>query len=347
MTRKERVVSQIEHRQSDFVPQAGLDCEGDVAEMLDRHFGSGEWRGALDRANHIVRIPGLPLHGVEADTGAAFFTDAFGTRWRGDLRPFHLEEPGLREPSFEAFRFPVASDFFAPGWQDAALEQISAGEDRFMVTGFGFGLFERSWAIRSFQGALTDAVLEPEFYAELVQRITELQLALLDEILTLPIDGFMFSDDWGDQRGVLLGPERWRKFIKPGQARLYERVHDAGKYTLNHCCGNVVDIMPDLIEIGLDVLQSVQPEAMDPYELKRRFGRDITFWGGLGSQRVIPFGTPEEIHAEVRRLAREMGAGGGYILGPAKSLQPGTPVANAAAVVEAFLAVAGDARVAG
>jgi uroporphyrinogen decarboxylase len=96
--------------------------------------------------------------------------------------------------------------------------------------------------------------------------------------------------------------------------------------------------MPDIIEIGLDVLESVQPEArgMNPYELKKKWGDQITFWGCLGSQSTIPFGTSEQIHAEVRRLRREMGHGGGYILAPAKALQPGTPKANAVAVVEAF-----------
>ena len=124
---------------------------------------------------------------------------------------------------------------------------------------------------------------------------------------------------------------------------MYARVHEAGKYTLSHCCGSVADIMPDIIEIGLDVLESVQPEAkgMNPYELKRRYGSDITFWGGLGSQSTIPHGTLDEIKAEVTRLCREMGRGGGYILTSAKGLQPETPTENAAAVVEAFLAEAG------
>ena len=98
--------------------------------------------------------------------------------------------------------------------------------------------------------------------------------------------------------------------------------------------------MPDLIDIGLDVLESVQPEAsgMNPYELKKAWGDKITFWGCLGSQSTIPFGSPVEIHAEILRLRREMSEGGGYILAPAKALQPGTPTENAVAVVEAFTA---------
>jgi uroporphyrinogen decarboxylase len=163
-------------------------------------------------------------------------------------------------------------------------------------------------------------------------------MAIIERLLALPIDGVMFSDDWGYQRGVLLGAERWRRFIKPRLARMYEQVHAAGKATLSHCCGSVREIMPDIIEIGLDVLESVQPEAegMDPFELKREYGADIAFWGGLGSQSVIPFGTPTEIRHNVKMLCDEMASGGGYILGPAKALQPETPISNAVAVVEAF-----------
>ena len=114
-------------------------------------------------------------------------------------------------------------------------------------------------------------------------------------------------------------------------AKLYERVHQAGKYTLNHICGSV-------IEIGLDVYESVQPEARNnsPYQLKKLYGKDIAFWGGLGSQNTIPFGTPSEIKSEIRRLCKEMGKGGGYILSCAKPIQPETATENVVAVIEAF-----------
>ena len=196
---------------------------------------------------------------------------------------------------------------------------------------------------RQWNDALMDAAGNPDFYDDLVEQVAAHQMGILDHLVDLPIDGVMFSDDWGYQKGVLLGPERWRRFIKPRLARMYERVHAADKYVLTHCCGSIAAIMPDVIEIGLDVYQSVQPEAKDndPYDLKRKYGDQITFWGGLGSQSTLPFGTPAGIKAEVTRLCREMGRGGGYILGPAKAVQPETPTANAAAVLEAFLEQAG------
>ena len=105
-----------------------------------------------------------------------------------------------------------------------------------------------------------------------------------------------------------------------------------------HSDGNVFPIIPELIEIGLDVLESVQPEpaGMNPYELKKKYGDKITFWGCLGSQSTIHFDTPQEIRDEIRRLVKEVGKGGGYILAPAKGLQPGTPFENAIAVIDAF-----------
>jgi uroporphyrinogen decarboxylase len=314
-----------------------LEFEGDVAERLDAHYGSKAWRSLVVEHDHILRIGGVNRDGTQVEETPSGYIDAFGSRWRTDMRVPHLEEPALSEPSLQGYRFPEAAEFLKPNWREDLLERIGQNDGKFVLIGLGFGMFVRTWIIRGWVNALTDAVAEPAFYAELLDRLCDLDLALLDELLTLPVDGVILDGDWGNQRGIMLGPERWRCIIKPRLARLYERIHRANKYTFHHSCGNVRDVIPDLIEIGLDVLQSVQPEAMDPYELKREFGKDLTFWGGLGSQRIIPFGTPDEIRQEVDRLCRVMGEGGGYILGPAKALQPETPTANAAAVVESFL----------
>ena len=159
-----------------------------------------------------------------------------------------------------------------------------------------------------------------------------MQIPLVDKLCTLPIDGMFFGDDWGDQRGVILGPDRWRRFIKPRVKKLYERAHDAGKFVFTHCCGNAFDVIPDMIEVGLDVLESLQPEAMDVYEIKRRYGKDLRLWGGLGMQQTLAFGSPQDVRSEIRRLIAELGSGGGYILAPAKPLMEDVPTENAVAV---------------
>jgi len=338
-TQKELVIGQIEHEETARIPYT-LGFEGDVAERLDDYYGNDAWRGLLDNAIRYVPTPNLV---VDTSVPGPYVTDPYGGKWRVDRRPFHLVEPPVKKPSLDGFSFPDLSVFFTPEWKKRATEAIEELKDHFWVAGFGFGLFERTWVLRGFDEALMDAAGDPDFYDELVEQVANHQMAIIEYLLELLVDGIMFSDDWGYQQGVLLGPERWRHFLKPRLARMYARAHEVGKYVLSHCCGSVADIMPDIIEIGLDVLESVQPEAagMNPYELKRRYGEQITFWGGLGSQSTIPFGTPDEIKGEVARLCRKMGRGGGYILTPAKSLQPETPTENAAAVVEAFLAQAG------
>lgn len=340
LTPKQRVIAQIEHQETDFIPYT-LSFEGDVEARLDAHYGGQEWRRLLDPAIQILPIPSNGLL-VDAEAGPTY-TDLYGTTWRVDARPFHMVSPGLKEPSLAGYQLPPVEACFGAEWEARARAFIEVHSDHFLAGFIGFGLFERSWTVRGFEEALADSAADPDFYEELVERLAVHQMALVERVLRLPIDGMFFSDDWGYQHGVLIGAQRWRQVIKPRLARMYAQVHAAGKYTLNHCCGSIVEIIPDLIEIGLDVLESVQPEArgMNPYELKQRFGQHLTFWGGLGSQSIIPFGTPAQIRAEVARLCQEMGRGGGYILAPSKALQPETPTENAAAVVEAFLQQAG------
>jgi uroporphyrinogen decarboxylase len=345
LTHKERVIEQIVHHETDILPYTIGGFEGDVGERLDTYYGTVEWRAALDPAIRHLPIPsqGLSMGSGDLTDEGRYFTDLYGTVWRTDLRPHGLEEPALKEPSLDNLTLPDIEDCFEDAWEPWARALIEDNRDYFLVAGFGFGLFERSWTVRGFENAMMDMAAHPDFYDALIEALADHQMAIIEQLLTLPVDGIMFSDDWGYQRGVLMGPERWRQILKPRLARLYDRVHESGKYVLTHCCGSIVDILPDLIEIGLDVYESVQPEAEGnaPYILKRKFGDHLTFWGGLGSQSTIPFGTPETIRAEIDRLCREMGKGGGYILGPAKGFQPETPTENAAAVIEGFLAQSG------
>ena len=333
-TRRELVLARVRGEETELTP-ATLGFEGDVAERLDAHYGSKSWRENVP--NDIISTCPFDVERKQVIDGT-HDRDRFGSVWRRDMRPFHLDKPGLQKSNFEGYDFPAVEDFFDPERERQTREDMRMFADRFRTICFGFGLFERTWTIRGFEESLMDAAADPDFYEELVERIFQLHMRFVEISVTYPIDGIKFSDDWGDQRGVILGPELWRRFIKPRLAKLYAKVHESGMLTLSHCCGSVVDIIPDLIEIGLDSLESVQPEArgMNPYDLKKKFGRNITFWGGLGSQSTIPFGTPDEIRSEVGRLCAEMGRGGRYILAPAKSLQPETPTANAAAVVEAF-----------
>ncbi len=337
MTQKERVIAQINHEETDRVPyHLMFDPGSNIEELLDKFYGSNSWRDKVDNA--IYQLP-LPSTGINLDLGLEKYTDAYGSEWRLDLRPFALEKPAITQPSLEGYTFPKVSDLFDEGFEANALRLIEEQKNSFVVAAYGFGLFERSWVLRGFENVLMDVVANLDFYEELLDKLLVHQLEILERLLLLPVDGIWFFDDWGFQQGVLIGAERWRKLFKPRYEKLYRRTHESGKYVLSHCCGAIEKILPDVIEIGLDVYQSVQPEARNnnPYDLKQKYGDKITFWGGLGSQNMIPFGSPSEIKEEVRHLCKDMSKGGGYILGPAKEIQPETPDVNVAAVVEAFL----------
>lgn len=335
MNPREMVLAQIHHQETNPVPYT-FGCEdAELSKQLQEHYGEEQWKKLF--VPYMIHVGGVDaLRREQIDD--TYARDVFGTLWRLDRRPWHMEEPGMQQPSFEGYDFPTPEQFVNPTLKANADKAIEAHPESFSIIGLGWGLFEQSWGIRGFENTMMDVVAEPDFHAELLDRLTELRLSMVEQCADIPADAIMFGDDWGDQRGVIIGPERWRQFLKPRWAEIYEAVHAQGKITISHCCGSIADIMPDIIEIGLDVLESVQPEpaGMNPYELKKRYGDKITFWGCLGSQSTIHFGTPQEIHNEVQRLIQKMGRGGGYILAPAKSLQPGTPLENAIAVVDAF-----------
>ena len=338
---KDRVISQIKHQETELVPyRLAFETEA-LMDNLDAFFGDRSWRTELD--NHILYLdqphPGLAIPPTNPTYGH-LWKDCFGGQWNITKHPSHIEIPPISIPDLSGFSFPEVKNCISPNWVEESCKTIKNNPDYFIVARLGFGLFERSWALRGFENALLDSSTEQAFYSDLINGIANFQSELLIFILEhIPVDGILFADDWGFQKGILIGAPRWRKYFKQHYQKLYKITHQAGRFTLNHVCGSVYEIIPDLIEIGLDVLESVQPEAknMNPYLLKREFGNDITFFGGIGSQSTIQFSTPDEIKNEVNQLLEEMPVGGGYILAPAKPIQPGTPIENAAALIESFI----------
>ena len=149
------------------------------------------------------------------------------------------------------------------------------------------------------------------------------------------MDGIFLSDDYGHQQSLLMSPYHWQEFIKPRLRELFAKIKDAGLFTFLHSCGNVSEIVPDLIQVGLDVLHPVQPEAMDIASLKTEYGDKLAFYGGISTQKTLPRGTPEEVEDEVRQTAQFMAEGGGYILAPGITLQHDIPLENILAFIKA------------
>jgi len=133
----------------------------------------------------------------------------------------------------------------------------------------------------------------------------------------------------------LMSPGDWRRLVRPRFKRFVDAAHAASRAAMLHSCGAIAPLVPDFIECGLDILHPIQPEAVDIFALKRRYGRDITFCGGISTQKTLPYGSPAEVKEEVRRALEVMAKGGGYILEPGITIQADVPPQNVVALVEA------------
>ncbi|MGD8487258.1 MAG: uroporphyrinogen decarboxylase family protein [Chloroflexota bacterium] len=149
-------------------------------------------------------------------------------------------------------------------------------------------------------------------------------------------DFFFYGDDFATQQGLMISPEDWRRYLKPVFGSVFATVKERGVKVWFHSCGQFRPVLPDLIDMGLDVWEAVQVhlEGNDPRALKRDFGRHITFFGAISTQQTLPFGTTEQVRAEVRERIRVLGEGGGYICGPDHGVMPDIPIENGLALID-------------
>jgi uroporphyrinogen decarboxylase len=204
------------------------------------------------------------------------------------------------------------------------------------------GCFDFARFTRSTEAFLVDLVLEPKKAEILLDKVNDLAINFFQECMKHvrgKVNGVFVGDDFGTQQGLLMSPEMWRKYIKPRYKKLLSVVKKSGIKYCHHSCGGIRPIIPDLIDIGVDVLHPVQPLAigMDPGELGEEFGKDLTFYGGIDEQRTLPSGSPGDVKKEVRECINTLGKYGGYIVSPSHAFQPDTPLENVLAVYEEVL----------
>ena len=198
-------------------------------------------------------------------------------------------------------------------------------------------IFEVAWYMRSMERLLLDFADSSPFAAALLDRITALREVQARRYAESGADVICMGDDVGTQRGMLMSVRMWRTWLKPRLARVIAAARQVRPDVLVffHSDGNVTAIVEDLIEIGVDILNPVQPECMDPVALRRRFGGRLCLWGTIGTQSTFPFGSPEDVHREVRTRIDDGRPGGGLFLAPTHMVEPEVPFANIVAFVDA------------
>ncbi|MGB2868083.1 MAG: uroporphyrinogen decarboxylase family protein [Bacteroidota bacterium] len=331
MTRKERVKAAMSHRETDSVPYQ-MDCLSAAERKLSQHFGDKDLGEII--GNHVAMFePSYYSIFKVQDLGPHKFRDAFGAIW--ELKPNDdigtvIEYP-LKEASLKGYEFPNPNAIMELAGIPAFIEK---NKDNFIVGAIGFSLYERAWILRGIEPILLDFVESPSFVEELFDRIIEFNLAITKRLCQFPIDAFHYGDDWGQQHGLIMSPALWRKIFKKRLRVLYDTVHVAGLPVSVHSCGDITEVIPDLIEIGVNMITPLQAEALDFNFLKKEYGKDLTFWGGVSTQKTLPFGTPDEVRSEMRERIRVLGKDGGYILAPSHELQGDVPLENMLAFID-------------
>ncbi len=306
MTRRDLVKAAIRHRETPRCPYL-IDLCGETIDQVKAHTGCVDVDAWID--NDIL------------DIGVPWWTwDKLGADWSGPETPVSPASV-IGTGSYEKLA-------------DRVRERREHSDKYFLVRIYG-SHFEKAYFARGFENFMADLAADLPFAKRFCRRIVERNLVMLENFLTIPeIDGVLLGSDWGSQRGTLMSEAVWDDLIRPGEQQEYDLIHAAGKDVWVHSCGDIQTLVPRLVEMGLDVLNPVQPECMDVARLKRDFGDRLAFWGGISTQRTLPFGTPDEVRAEARRVRDLLSAGGGYIFAPAQGIQGDVPPANIAALLE-------------
>jgi len=198
------------------------------------------------------------------------------------------------------------------------------------------GIYERGYGLMGFLEFMTALAETPHVIHELLDKITDYKTAFAEKVVEMGFKVAHHGDDLGTQSGTLFSREMFHEFILPRLKRMWQPYNDAGIPIMMHSCGKITDFLPELIDIGLRVLEPVQP-CMDLEKIKREFGKDLVFWGGIDTQKELPFGTPEQVRELTRRTIRTLGAGGGHIIGPSQEVMNDVPIENVKALVETIV----------
>ena len=330
ITPRERVLMALAHQQPDRIPHH-IEFTKGSQRRFETYFNDPQFELRLD--NHLATIKALPP-GFPREDRPGYLTDDFGTVWdRTTDDTLGVPLPLLPEPALAGYEFPDPRD---PQRFAAFPQWCAANADKFRVLKVSHALFERAWAMRGFEQFMMDMALERVFTEELLTKITDYNMEILERSAPFALDAVWFGDDWAHQQGLLIAPQLWRELLKPHLARMFAKVREQNRTVMLHCCGSVESLLGELIEMGLQVFNPFQPEVMDVYAIKKKFGANLTFFGGMSIQQLLPFGTPEQVRRETRRMIDEVGRDGGYILSPAHALPPDVPPEN----IEAMLAEA-------
>jgi uroporphyrinogen decarboxylase len=343
LTPRERVLTAIARQRPDRIP-CDFWAEPAALNRLFAYVGHHDEERLLDELGVDIRR----LNAVEPPPhhlGNGVLQNMWGERYvlrTTPWGPVREDLPGALAQAatlddIESFPWPTPDELD----YSRLAAQCRACGDHAILYGFA-DVWQRPALVRGWEGLFLDMAERPEWAHRLCRRFAEFYVedyTQAQEVCRGRIDLFLLISDLGSQRGPLVSIQMFRTFVAPYLKMMIDCIHSLGARVMYHSCGLVRPFIPDLIALGVDVLDPIQPvdETMSPERLKADFGDRLAFHGGLDTQTLLPFGTPEQVEAEACRYCETLGAGGGYILAPAHLFQPDVPPENVLAVYRANL----------
>jgi uroporphyrinogen decarboxylase len=358
MNSRERVIAAINRQRPDRIPLDGY-FRPDVWATLERHFETAdaeEIRGALGLdIRYSVLEPGVsfveqavpaPWENLEIGVGrsnlgilreSGWLEDEYGVcrtpnatglYWHYAYHP--LAEAGLEE--VRDYRFP---DPDLPECYEGVISDVARWGDSYFIVVELWNIFKSSWELRGYNQYMMDLSLEPRWVETLADRLLEHRIQQSKQLVKCGIDMIMIAGDIAMQQSMMLSPQMWRKYFKPRlKTWLEEARRERDIYFMFHSDGDMEPVFGDLVEIGFDIINPIQPECMDVAGIKRRFGDQVCLHGTISCQKTLPFGTPDDVADEVRQRMSCCGQDGGLILCPSNNIQPDVPVENILALYD-------------
>ena len=276
-----------------------------------------------------------------SDDGASY-TDEWGVGWKN----VEYETEFGKGRYTEIVGHPLADDKAIDSYQPPdpnrpelyleAERVIKDYKDEYWIVGVTVTtIFETAWALRGYERTLMDLVINPDLVERLFDIPFNYHLTAAKKLVEMGVDMVWIGDDVGAQDRMLVSPDTWRRFFKPRMATFISALKSISPdvKVAYHSDGNIYPIIPELIEIGLDVLNPIQPRSMNPEKVKKEYGDKLCFWGSIDEQYTLPFGTPAEVEREVITRLRTLGKNGGLIIGPTHHVQLDTSLGNFWAMV--------------
>jgi uroporphyrinogen decarboxylase len=357
MKHRDRVALALAHEQTDrcpmqisFTPEFARRLEQEISQTSGRvhnpHGGGNTYE--LERLlgeDLLLTSIGWANNYYQTCEPGEEYVDEWGVGWRAV--PYETRfGPGIYT---ELVSHPLADekrldDYTAPNAHDPQLyrdaqQLLEEHGDEYWIVGVTVTtIWETAWALRGLERLMMDLVENPSLADRILDIPYRFHRAAAMRLVEMGVDMIWLGDDIGCQHGMLMSPTMWREFLKPRMAALIRTLREINPAikVAYHSCGNVAPVVTDLVEIGVDVLNPVQPACLNMEHLKDAYGDVLCFWGSIDEQQTLPFGTPDDVRREVEDRIRVLGRQGGLILGPTHHVQLDTPTENFRAMVEAI-----------